>query len=120
MYEPSHFGCRGGGDGGGLGGGIVNITVLNNLKIDGLISADGENARKLHAGGGSGGSIWITTNVIQGYGDVTVNGGHGFVDVRYVYDVNFLALIVHRSLLCIIHFSSMKVNVLSSQKEYDA
>lgn len=83
VYEPSHFGCSGGGDGGGRGGGIVNITVMDTLKIDGSISADGENARKLHAGGGSGGSIWIKTNVIQGYGDITVSGGHGFTDVRY-------------------------------------
>lgn len=85
MYEPAHFGCSGGGDGGGRGGGIVNITVKGTMKIDGLISTDGENARKIYSGGGSGGSIWIKTNVMQGYGDITVNGGHGFVDVRYAY-----------------------------------
>lgn len=54
------------------------------LQVDGLINADGENARQLHSGGGSGGSIWIKTNVIKGYGDMTVNGGRGFVDVRFV------------------------------------
>lgn len=84
VYEPAHYGCRGGGDGGGLGGGVIKITVQGTLNIDGLIRADGESGRKLHAGGGSGGSIWIKTNVIKGYGDVTVNGGHGFVDARYI------------------------------------
>lgn len=82
MYEPAHFGCPGGGSGAGLGGGVINITVRGTLKIDGTISANGENAKSLHGGGGSGGSIFITTNVFRGYGDVQVNGGHGFVDIK--------------------------------------
>ena len=30
------------------------------------------------AGGGSGGSIWIYTNVVKGYGRLTANGGDGY------------------------------------------
>ena len=30
-------------------------------------------------GAGSGGSIWVTTNEFGGHGEVTANGGNGFV-----------------------------------------
>lgn len=32
LYEPSHFGCSGGGNGAGRGGGIINITVEGIVK----------------------------------------------------------------------------------------
>lgn len=79
VYEPAHFGCRGGGSNGGRGGGVISITIEDRIKIDGSIKADGEDAQGIYCGGGSGGSIYIKTNLIQGYGEVSVNGGHGFV-----------------------------------------
>ena len=52
LYQPAHFGCRGGGSGGGLGGGIVNITVKGTLRIDGTLSANGASASAVFGGGG--------------------------------------------------------------------
>lgn len=46
------------------------------LEIDGDLSADGL-AGKFHNGGGSGGSLWIYTNIIKGYGRIKANGGAG-------------------------------------------
>lgn len=79
VYEPEHFGCRGGGTG-GLGGGIIRMSVRGNLQIDGTISCNGAAGQQPRSGGGSGGSIWIDTNLMKGYGAVQVNGGRGNVE----------------------------------------
>ena len=76
LYEPEHFGCRGGG-GGGLGGGVIRMHVTNRLKVDGTLSCNGSPGVQSSSGGGSGGSIWIETNLVLGYGSMQVNGGDG-------------------------------------------
>ena len=38
---------------------------------------DGETAPASNAGGGSGGSIVITTGELTGHGEITANGGKG-------------------------------------------
>lgn len=81
MYEPEHFGCRGGGSG-GLGGGIIRMSVRGTLQIDGTISCNGDNGQQSRSGGGSGGSIWIDTSLMKGYGTVQANGGNGHVETR--------------------------------------
>ena len=50
--------------------------MSNLLEIDGDLSADGL-AGTSHKGGGSGGSIWIYTDTIKGYGTIKANGGAG-------------------------------------------
>jgi hypothetical protein len=50
----------------------LNVTFL--LEIDGILSANGGNAISL-GGGGSGGSIWVFTNILKGYGSIRANGG---------------------------------------------
>ncbi|XP_077861759.1 uncharacterized protein LOC144342564 [Saccoglossus kowalevskii] len=77
LYEPDHLGCNGGGTFGGRGGGKMMITVSESLKIDGEISANGEDGQDSGSGGGSAGSIRINTTHLQGYGKVQVNGGNG-------------------------------------------
>ena len=84
VFEPKHFGCRGGGTG-GLGGGVIKMKVSGKLKVDGTISANGAAGQQSYSGGGSGGSVWIETNLLQGYGRVQVNGGDGFRDTRFVW-----------------------------------
>lgn len=76
VYEPQHFGCRGGGSG-GLGGGIIRMSVSGALQIDGTITCNGASGQQDRSGGGSGGSIWIEANLIKGYGAVQANGGDG-------------------------------------------
>ena len=83
VFEPQHFGCQGGGNG-GLGGGVIKMKVGGKLKIDGSIIASGAAGQQSFSGGGSGGSVWIETNLIQGYGLVQANGGDGFRDTRYL------------------------------------
>ena len=79
LYEPQHFGCQGGGTG-GLGGGIIRMSVRGTLQIDGTISCNGAGGPQSRSGGGSGGSIWIDTSLMKGYGAVQVNGGQGNVE----------------------------------------
>ena len=76
LYEPAHFGCQGGG-GGGLGGGVIKMQVTDRLKVDGTLSCSGLPGTSSTSGGGSGGSLWIETNLMQGYGQMQVNGGDG-------------------------------------------
>ena len=67
LYEPTDFGCHGGGSSAaGLGGGIIKMKVFNKLKMDGTITCSGSSGRAVASGGGSGGSLWIETNVMQG------------------------------------------------------
>ncbi|MEK6934359.1 MAG: hypothetical protein AABW46_00615, partial [Nanoarchaeota archaeon] len=84
LANPTDFGSGGGsGDGGasgGRGGGRVSISVTNNLNINGLISANGNNGGTSATGaggGGSGGSVLINAGTITGVGNINVNGGNG-------------------------------------------
>ena len=79
VYEPTDFGCKGGGNG-GLGGGKLKVFVNNTLQIDGEISCNGQQGHTSYSGGGSGGSIWISSRTIKGYGSIQVNGGKGYRD----------------------------------------
>lgn len=46
--------------------------------MDGLVESQGQNAAaRSNAGGGSGGSVWISTGRFNGHGVITVNGGSG-------------------------------------------
>ncbi|NLE41837.1 MAG: hypothetical protein GX615_08410, partial [Lentisphaerae bacterium] len=71
----------GGGDStgrnGGNGGGVVVIAATGVIKIDGTVSANGENANSIHGGGGSGGGVAISCLRIEGAGTVSAAGGKG-------------------------------------------
>ena len=68
-------------DGGGRGGGRVIIySDLMDLPVGAAVSADGSDSHVAAAGGGSGGSISIYSQVIQGKGIVQASGGMGFLD----------------------------------------
>jgi hypothetical protein len=67
---------------GGNGGGAIRLIVTGTLNNNGTISANGGNGLALwppspnsYAGGGSGGSIWITVATMTGSGLFAVNGG---------------------------------------------
>lgn len=70
VFEPNHFGS-------GVikrGGGIVFLDVKNTITNNGLISANGDKDLR---GGGSGGTVMITANKLNGHGKITSNGGSG-------------------------------------------
>jgi hypothetical protein len=59
------------------GGGAIDLNVNGALTVDGAISADGNNATYPGAGGGSGGSVWLTAGTLDGNGLISANGGAG-------------------------------------------
>lgn len=79
LYTPLSRGSAGG-DGleeeGGKGGGVIELNVGTELYIDGEIKADGSNGESM-TGGGSGGSIYIKSNDLEGHGKISVGGGDG-------------------------------------------
>jgi hypothetical protein len=75
---------RGSGGGVGLtnvassqGGGAVHLKVGGTLHLDGALTANGNDGTWEGAGGGSGGSIWLTTRKLEGAGSISADGGMG-------------------------------------------
>lgn len=66
-----------GGDGSTPGGGVLHIEA-NKVVLDGNIEASGASGKKgSSTGGGSGGSILIESQFMEGTGSVLANGGDG-------------------------------------------
>jgi hypothetical protein len=64
---------------GGAGGGALRLNVTGILQVDGRISANGLPATGPSAGGGSGGSVWLTVGTLSGSGVISANGGAGIL-----------------------------------------
>ncbi|KAI8479533.1 hypothetical protein Bbelb_427230 [Branchiostoma belcheri] len=80
VLEPVDYGSGGSRRGGstehgGSGGGVLRFEAENHFLLDGELLADGLSATSTGNGGGSGGSIWITTRHLSGRGRVSVSGG---------------------------------------------
>ncbi|PIK55149.1 hypothetical protein BSL78_07879 [Apostichopus japonicus] len=76
--QPAHPGSGGAGNYGGAGGSTMRIEVGQELHLDGNILNDGTDATGGNSGGGSGGSIWVSTLLFSGHGYISTNGGDGF------------------------------------------
>jgi len=63
--------------GGSEGGGAIRLTVAGQLTLDGLLSAKGGDGLQDNSGGGSGGSIWLSTRKLAGAGQIAAIGGGG-------------------------------------------
>jgi len=78
--QPVIAGSGGGGylsSNGGAGGGAVRLMVKGSLRLDGVISVNGNSVFSGGGGGGSGGSIWISAKDFSGPGRLSANGGSG-------------------------------------------
>jgi hypothetical protein len=80
FYTPTMFGSAGGAGSGGSGsrgGGSVRLHGLETFFLDGQITADAQPAANTNAGGGSGGSIFVDTDIFTGSvsGVMTATGG---------------------------------------------
>jgi len=63
--------------GGSEGGGAIRLSVAGALLVEGTISANGNVGLQDNSGGGSGGSIWITSGLVGGSGQLLAQGGGG-------------------------------------------
>ena len=79
LTAPTLWGSGGGSGSGGPGGGTAVLSVAGTLRLDGVLSADGAAYRDCcgNAGGGSGGSVWISAGTLTGAGSITARGGTG-------------------------------------------
>lgn len=78
LLQPNMYGSSGGG-GRSQGGGVLRI-LSTTLKLDGEIKANGQSGKVFAGsidGGASGGSIWLTSDEIDGSGTISVDGGSG-------------------------------------------
>jgi hypothetical protein len=80
--QPVDFGSGGGFGqgplaGGSTGGGALRLSVAGILTMDGQVSAEGSAALQGSAGGGSGGSLWVTAGTLAGTGLFAADGGTG-------------------------------------------
>ena len=79
VYGPVERGS-GGGNGlgvGGAGGGLLYWEIAEKLEMNGILSLRGADGVGQHAGGGSGGAVYIKTINMTGHGLIRVNGGTG-------------------------------------------
>jgi hypothetical protein len=80
IIAPTNLGSGGSSHGLTSGGGAVRLTVSGTTRVDGLITADGTNTSIQANGGGSGGSVWLTTGTLLGSGTIQANGARGWND----------------------------------------
>lgn len=74
LYEPLSHGS---GSTLAAGGGIIRLAARGSVTIDGLVGANAEDGHNGATGGGSGGSIWISSKTFKGNGVIRVSGGSG-------------------------------------------
>jgi len=77
LFEPISIGSGGGStssDPGGAGGGAIKLEIANEIVLNGMISANGFDGQD-GSGGGTGGSIWILSDIFSGSGDICADGG---------------------------------------------
>ena len=106
LYEPDLFGCKGGGNG-GLGGGKMKLVVNGTMKIDGTVSCIGQTGSTAYSGGGSGGSIWIVTNLMRGYGQIQVRK-LTFISMRAFLQIAVMIVLIVHLVLSLAFYSQVK------------
>lgn len=81
FYAPTQQGSGGGGACGGAGGAAVRLAVSGSANLDGAINVSAALGRPgcpYSAGGGSGGSVFVTCGRLESFdGFVSSNGGSG-------------------------------------------
>lgn len=55
----------------GAGGGVMRFMVDDTMIVDGTVTANGRDG-STNVGGGSGGSIHLTVNQLEGHGSIQV------------------------------------------------
>ena len=60
-----------------MGGGIITVDVNRFYHLDGIIQSNGGSASANNSGGGSAGSVYISTQNFSGHGLLNTTGGNG-------------------------------------------
>jgi hypothetical protein len=81
---------------GGAGGGAIRLDVSGTLSLDGQISADGQDMTGA-AGGGSGGSVFVTAESLMGAGTFSADGGDRGTDRTSAGGGGRVAVYYHQS-----------------------
>jgi RHS repeat-associated protein len=85
--EPGSCGGPGSDAYGGNGGGVIRLNAIDAITVTGSVSANGANGDYGNgyggSGAGSGGSLWVRSNLITGTGTLTAIGGNGGIDFYY-------------------------------------
>ena len=79
LYRPTERGSAGGqspSHNGGRGGGVIDLKIATSLLVDGKVTTDGSDGDST-SGGGSGGTIYIQSQDLEGHGLYTSVGGSG-------------------------------------------
>lgn len=69
VHRPTDYGSGGGNVSKattGHGGGVLDLVASGYVEIDGVLTADGQDASETAVGGGSGGSIFLKAGVFSG------------------------------------------------------
>lgn len=74
MTSPQTYGS---GSAAVSGGGVIRLVANISMTIDGSVTAEGQESNSSNSGGGSGGSIWLTSQTLTGNGIVSASGGSG-------------------------------------------
>lgn len=82
LSKPSSYGSKGGGTSaehefGGNGGGCVMLDVKDTFYLNGSVMAKGGDGGS-KGGGGSGGSIFVHSQKLKGFGTISAAGGRGW------------------------------------------
>ncbi len=62
---------------GGYGGAGIRLSVSELALLEGEITMTGQDGEP-GGGGGSGGSIWLDADILEGWGHMIADGGHGY------------------------------------------
>lgn len=57
--------------------GIIHMYIKDELRVEGRLHSNGERGGDNKAGGGAGGSLYISANHLDGTGSIEVTGGAG-------------------------------------------
>ncbi|KAH9607077.1 hypothetical protein KSS87_005006 [Heliosperma pusillum] len=105
LSEPDSYGSKGSGKSsqspfGGNGGGHIKLVVVDELNLNGSITAEGGDGGT-SGGGGSGGSIHIYAHKLKGFGTISAAGGRGWGGggggriALYCYSIQDVKVTVH-------------------------
>ncbi|XP_074269772.1 uncharacterized protein LOC141592825 [Silene latifolia] len=105
LSEPDSYGSKGSGKSsqrpfGGNGGGHIKLMVVDELNLNGSITAEGGDGGT-SGGGGSGGSIHIFAHKLKGFGTISAAGGRGWGGggggriALYCYSIQDVKVTVH-------------------------